>query len=198
MANYKGILGKKGEIPPYGSKIPPHIYGYEDYARERENALFNFFGVPREVGLNGEHIPNWRDLALSLAEAHVPAYSRTQGRPNKNIVENIRWFDYYLAFKERDKCSDKDAYEKIANRGDVNLNAGQIKERLKSFKRSHLELYENRERGFRSSRAGPHPESCIYYILKKSNPIECEGVEVERYEQEFTRFPYGPPTLPPF
>ena len=186
MVKYKGILARKVAIPPLGSKKSPENEGYERFAEEREAALFAHYGIPR-----GEDW-SWLALALSLAEENVPAYSRAQGRPPVNSAEDVRLYDYFIAIKERDKCSDTSAHQKIAERDDVLIDAVAVKERLKQFKRKYPEVCQEREKTMHELLDGPVPEATIPQMLDGPAVTQYTIDEIARYQQEFTRFPYGP------
>ena len=186
MVKYKGILARKVEIPPLGSKKSPESEGYERFAEEREAALFAHYGIPR-----GEDW-SWLALALSLAEENVPAYTRAQGRPPLNSAEDVRLYDYFIAIKQRDKCSDIGAHQKIAERDDVFIDAVAVKERLKQFRRKYPEVCREREDTMLELLGGPVPEATIPQMLRDPEPTQYSVDEITRYQQEFTRYPYGP------
>ena len=186
MVKYKGILARKVVIPSLGSKISPENEGYERFAEEREVALFAHYGIPR-----GEDW-SWLALALSLAEENVPAYSRAQGRPPVNSAEDVRLYDYFIAIKERDKCSDIIAHQKIAERDDVFIDAVAVKERLKQFKRKYPEVCQERDTTMNELLDGPVPEATIPQMLRGFAVTQYTTDEIARYQQEFTRYPYGP------
>ena len=109
-----------------------------------------------------------------------------------NSAEDVRLYDYFIAIKERDKCSDTSAHQKIAERDDVLIDAVAVKERLKQFKRKYPEVCQEREKTMHELLDGPVPEATIPQMLDGPAVTQYTIDEIARYQQEFTRFPYGP------
>ena len=186
MGKYKGILNKTAPyVPPEYWMVPEDI-GFHDYARERENALFEHFGIERRDS------DAWRDLALSLAENHVPAYQRPKGRPQVNGFEDILWYRFFVIVKQRAKCTDKDAYDLIAARHDISNSAIEIKERLKRLKRNHPLACKNVDRHFDSENRTYFHEEWLLQEWAQTFVPKDKKQEIIEHEQKFSRFPYGP------
>ncbi|GHA61499.1 hypothetical protein GCM10008927_28740 [Amylibacter ulvae] len=188
MVNYKGILGKAGESFNPETRVHPNHLGkkFEDYAEERERALFEHFGIERY------DINSWRNLALSLAESHVPAYQRSQGRPSVNGFEDIMWFEFFLVIKEVAQCTNKEAYERIAARHDVSNSAEEIKERLKKLKRKSPLECQRAERMMAISPYEGYREGHFRQVWAQTILHSEKEAAIVEHHQHYSRFPYGP------
>ena len=95
--------------------------------KDREEALFAHFGI------DDRSRTKWRELALALAGAHVPAFMPKPGRPAKNDDEDNALLLVFAYVISRDECSDRRAFEVVAEISELSFD--QVSQRLKDFKK---------------------------------------------------------------
>lgn len=187
QGKYKGILAKLGPVTsPEWMVLPYHDSKFQWFAEDREAALFDHYGID-PTGSSA-----WMHLALSLAEDHVPAYGRSQGRPQKNILQDLVWYDFFLIIKERLKCTNKEAYFKVSERSDVHASPAEIKDRLVKLKKNYSEACTQRERKLADSLASEWSEIMVQQLWAQIPDETVIEEELRQYHQHYSRYPYGP------
>ena len=131
---YTGILAKRLVKPTLLSSDSKKIQFEKDSSSAIE-ALFREFDL---LILNNEELP-WRDLALALANRHVPAFGALRpGRPNKNIEESLCLFFWIELLMRRDKMTKTAALKSIFKAGNFYIKYETLRSRSKDIDRNIL------------------------------------------------------------